>query len=423
MKIWFEMKLWKQVFIGLVAGVIVGVVFGEKASYVKPLGDIFIRLIQMIIVPLIFFSLVSGLTGMTDKVALSRVAIKSVVAFLTTTSLAITIGMVAAILFEPGVGISVSALHSADFKLPEVGVRVLDLTTVVNDMIPNNALSALVTGNILQVVFFSIFTGVILNMLGKDGESMVKALKVGARLVFKMISVIMHFAPYGAFALTASVVGKQGLSALQNLSTLVFTLISAMAVQYIIFGILIAIFGRISPFPFYKKSLEYQALAFSTSSSKATLPTTMNVCLNKMGISKNSTSFILPLGAAINMDGMAIYLGICTMFFVQIYGIQLTTLDYAIIMLTSTLGSIGAAGIPGGTLIMLPMVLAALNLPIEGIAFIAGIDRVLDMMRTTINITGDATITLIIDSSEGTLNKKLYNTPSSKISSHKELLS
>jgi hypothetical protein len=147
----------------------------------------------------------------------------------------------------------------------------------------------------------------------------------------------------------------------------------------------------------------------------------MDVCLNKMGISKNSTSFVLPLGAAINMDGMAIYLGICTMFFVQIYGIQLTTVDYIIIMLTSTLGSIGAAGIPGGTLIMLPMVLSALNLPIEGIAFIAGIDRVLDMMRTTINITGDATITLIIDSSEGTLNKKLYNTPSSKILDNKEL--
>lgn len=421
MKRWFGMKLWKQVLTGLIAGVIVGMVLGEKASYIKPLGDIFIRLIQMIIVPLIFFSLVTGLTGMTDRVSLSRVAIKSVIAFFITTSLAITIGMLAGIFFEPGVGISVSALHSENFKLPEVGARVLELTTVINDTIPNNALSALVTGNILQVVFFSIFTGVILNMLGKEGEPMIRGLKVGARLVFKMISVIMYCAPYGAFALTASVIGKQGLSALQNLSTLVFTLLSAMTVQYIIFGVLIAIFGRLSPFPFYRKSLEYQALAFSTSSSKATLPTTMDVCLNKMGISKNSTSFVLPLGAAINMDGMAIYLGICTMFFVQIYGIQLTTVDYIIIMLTSTLGSIGAAGIPGGTLIMLPMVLSALNLPIEGIAFIAGIDRVLDMMRTTINITGDATITLIIDSSEGTLNKKLYNTPSSKILDNKEL--
>jgi Na+/H+-dicarboxylate symporter len=421
MKTWLGMKLWQQVFLGLVAGIIVGAIFGEKASYVKPLGDIFIRLIQMIIVPLIFFSLVTGLTGMTDKAALSRVALKSIIAFLTTTSLAITIGMIAALLFKPGVGISPSALHSGSFQLPERSENAFSIYAIINDTIPNNALNALVSGQTLQVVFFSIFTGIVLNSMGKDGEPIIDALKVCARLVFKMITIIMNFAPYGAFALTASVIGKQGLSCLQNLATLVITLIVAMAVQYGIFGILIAFFARLSPLPFYKKSLEYQAVAFSTSSSKASLPTTMNVCLNKLGISKNSTSFVLPLGAAINMDGMAIYLGICTMFFVQIYGIQLNTMDYIIIMLTSTLGSIGAAGIPGGTLIMLPMVLSALHLPFEGIAFIAGIDRVLDMMRTTINITGDATITLIIDSSEGTINKKLYYTPSNQIVENKNL--
>jgi Na+/H+-dicarboxylate symporter len=414
------MKLWKQVFIGLVAGIIVGAIFGEKASYIKPLGDIFIRLIQMIIVPLIFLSLVSGLTGMTDKTALSRVTIKATAICLITTALAITIGIGTAILFEPGIGISVSALHEGTFVLPKVE-RTFDINTIISDAIPNNALSALVSGHILQVVFFSIFTGIILNMLGKEGEPMIHALKTSAKLVFKMISVIMHFAPYGAFALTASVIGKQGLSALENLATLVLTFISAMTIQYLIFGLLIMIFARLSPLPFYKKSLEYQAIAFSTSSSKATLPTTMNVCYNKLGISKNNTSFVLPLGAAINMVGMSIYLGLCTMFFVQIYGINLTATDYAIIMLTSTLGSIGAAGIPGGTLIMLPMVLSAINLPIEGIAFIAGIDRILDMTRTTINITGDATITLIVDSSEGTLDKKLYYTPSKKISANKEL--
>ena len=421
MKRWLRMKLWQQVLVGLLAGVVVGVIFGEKASYIKPMGDIFIRLIQMIIVPLIFFSLVTGLTGMTDKTALSRITIKSTIAFLTTTSLAITIGMLAAIWFKPGVGISPTALHASDFVLPTGAERGLSLDRIISDAIPNNALNALVSGHILQVVFFSIFTGIILNLLGEDGRAMIHALKVGARLVFKMISVIMQLAPYGAFALTAAVVGKQGIHALGNLAALVLTFLSAIAVQYIIFGILIAVFGRLSPFPFYKKSLEYQGLAFSTSSSKATLPTTMNVCVNKLGISKNSTAFVLPLGAAINMDGMAIYLGICTMFFVQIYGIHLTHVDYIIIMLTSTLGSIGAAGIPGGTLIMLPMVLSALNLPFEGIALIAGIDRILDMIRTTINITGDATITLIVDSSEGTLNKKIYYTPSHKLTENKDL--
>lgn len=415
------MQLWKQVFIGLVLGIIVGVAFGEGATVIKPIGDVFIRMIQMIIVPLIFLSLVTGLTGMTDKTALSRVATKSIIFFLATTSLAITIGMAAAIIFQPGAGILASSLHAGGFEFPSNVDRTLDFNRIINDAIPNNALNALVSGQILQVVFFSIFTGIVLNIMKKEAEPIIHGIKTCAKLVFKMVGVVMHLAPYGAFALTAAVVGKQGIGAMMGLATLVMTLISAMIVQYIIFGILIYVFGRISPFPFYKKSLEYQAIAFSTSSSKVTLPTTMDVCLNKMGISKNSTSFVLPLGAAINMDGMAIYLGICTMFFVQIYGIVLTPTDYVIIMLTSTLGSIGAAGIPGGTLIMLPMVLSALNLPFEGIAFIAGIDRILDMMRTTINITGDATITLIVDSSEGTLNEKLYYTPSSEITKHKDL--
>lgn len=421
MQRWLKLQLWKQVFIGLILGVIVGALLGEKATIIKPIGDIFIRMIQMIIVPLVFVSLVTGLTGMSDKTALSRVATKSIIWFLSTTSLAITIGMCAAILFKPGSGILVSSLHAGGFEFPSNTDKSLNLNRIINDTIPNNALSALVSGQILQVVFFSIFTGIILNTMGSAAEPIVGAIKTCAKLLFKMVSVVMNLAPYGAFALTAAVIGKQGLGALLSLATLVLTLVSAMAVQYIIFGVLIFLAGRISPLPFYKKSLEYQAIAFSTSSSKVTLPTTMDVCLNKMGISKNSTSFVLPLGAAINMDGMAIYLGICTMFFVQIYGITLYPMDYVIIMLTSTLGSIGAAGIPGGTLIMLPMVLSALNLPFEGIAFIAGIDRILDMMRTTINITGDATITLIVDSSEGTLNKELYYTPSDKITRHKDL--
>ena len=189
---------------------------------------------------------------------------------------------------------------------------------------------------------------------------------------------------------------------------LVITLLSAISIQYCVYGILIIIFARLSPGPFYKKSLEYQTLAFSTSSSKATLATTMDVCANKMGMSQNSTSFTLPLGAAINMDGMAIYLGICTLFFVQAYGITLSSFDYILIILTSTLGSIGAAGMPSGTIIMLPMVLSAINVPIDGIALIVGIDRILDMLRTTLNITGDATIALIVDKTEGTLNEETY---------------
>jgi Na+/H+-dicarboxylate symporter len=194
-----------------------------------------------------------------------------------------------------------------------------------------------------------------------------------------------------------------------SLSRLVFAITIAMVLQYLIFGLFIIVFCRMSPIPFYKKSFEYQSIALSTGSSKASLATTMKVCRQKLGISESSTSFILPLGASINMDGMAINLSLTTLFFAQMMGITLSISDYIVIILTSTLGSMGGAGIPGGSIVMLPMILSAVNIPIEGVAIIAGIDRVLDLLRTAINITGDATITLLIDSSEGTLDRDLYN--------------
>jgi Na+/H+-dicarboxylate symporter len=181
-----------------------------------------------------------------------------------------------------------------------------------------------------------------------------------------------------------------------------------MVCQYFVFGLLIIVFCRISPIPFYRKSIPYQALAFSTSSSKATLPTTMQICREQLGVSDTSASFILPLGASINMDGFAINLGLTTVFFAQMLGITLSLHDYVVIIITATLGSIGGAGLPGASLIMLPMVLSSVNIPIEGVAIMAGIDRILDMLRTTINITGDATITLIIDHNEGQLDEAKY---------------
>jgi Na+/H+-dicarboxylate symporter len=195
---------------------------------------------------------------------------------------------------------------------------------------------------------------------------------------------------------------------LQDLVKLILTVLLGMLIQYLFFGFFIYFFAKLSPFPFYRKSLEYQALAFSSSSSKAALSTTMKVCRENLGISNSNTSFVLPLGAAMNMDGMAIYLGICAIFFAQVTGVQLAIHDYLVIILTATVGSIGGAGIPGASMIMLPMILNAINVPLEGVALIAGIDRILDMIRTTINITGDATVTLIIDKNEGTLDEEIY---------------
>jgi len=411
--LWKKTEFWQKITAGLVLGVIAGVIFEGDAIVLKPIGDIFIRLIKMIIVPLIYLSIVIGMTGISDSSSLSRLSIKSIVAFLFTTSFAIVIGLTTAYILQPGKGINLAGLG---FPLGERSSAThFDGIALLYDAIPDNALNALVSGKLLQVVFFSFFTGIIINQLGKEKKLIVTGFQLAAKVVFKMIHLILKLAPYGAFALTASIVGTQGIGALQNLGMLVFSLITAMSVQYIIFGIMIWAFVRVSPMPFYKKSLEYQSLAFSTSSSKATLATTMDVCKNKLGVSKNSTSFVLPLGAAINMDGMAIYLGICTLFFAQAYNIDLTTTDYLLIILTATLGSIGAAGMPSGTIIMLPMVLSAINIPIEGVAFIAGIDRILDMMRTTLNITGDAAITMIVDASEKTFNKTIYNTDSSNL--------
>ncbi len=412
-KFWQNIEFWQKITAGLILGIIVGVIFEENAIVLKPIGDVFIRLIKMIIVPLIYLSIVIGMTGIQDSSSLSRLSLKSIIAFLCTTSFAIVIGLATAYLLKPGIGINLEALG-----FPRAASRSsagFDGVALLYDAIPDNALNALVSGKLLQVVFFSFFTGIIINQLGREKKPIVKGFQLAARVVFKMIHLILKLAPYGAFALTASIVGTQGIGAITNLGMLIFSLITAMSVQYLIFGLMIFAFARVSPIPFYKKSLEYQSLAFSTSSSKATLATTMDVCSNKLGISKNSTSFVLPLGAAINMDGMAIYLGICTLFFAQAYNIDLATVDYVIIILTSTLGSIGAAGMPSGTIIMLPMVLSSVGIPIEGIAFIAGIDRILDMMRTTLNITGDATITLLVDASEKTFNKTIYNTESSKL--------
>lgn len=398
------MKLWHKVVLGLVFGIAFGWYVPEGVLYIKPIGDIFLCLIKMVIAPLIFFSLVSGITSMADPQSLSRISIKATTAFLGTTFFAVLFGISIALLLKPGIGIKM------DFGLSQSELKATSFSIVeffVNS-VPNNVVGSFAEGNIIQVVFFAIFTGVVLNKMG-DSVTQIKTLFHSmSQIILKMISIISKISPYAAFALIAWAVGTQGIDIMISLSKLVIAVVIAMLAQYLIFGILILVFCRISPIPFYKKSLEYQILAFSTSSSKATLPTAMRVCREHLGVSEASTSFVLPLGASLNMNGFAINLGLATIFFAQLLGITLGVYEYLIIILTSTFGSIGGAGIPGASLIMLPMVLSSVNLPIEGVAILAGIDRILDMLRTTINITGGAAITLIIDHSEGSFNREKY---------------
>lgn len=402
-------KLWHKVALGLVLGIIYGVMNGENTTYVKPVGDLFLNAINMIIVPLIFFSLVTGITGVSDPSSLGRIGIKACLIYLATTTFAIITGISLAVLLKPGVGSSLDLSSLSTTTINTSMIKDFSFTKMFTGIIPTNAIRAMAEGNMLQVVFFSIFTGVtILHLENNLKKKLIDIFQMLSQLVFKMVSLIIQFSPYGAFALTAWIVGTQGTGVLTDLLKLIGTVLTGMTAQYLILGTFIYLFAKLSPLPFYKKSFEYQTLAFSTSSSKATLATTMKVCREKLGISNTSTSFVLPLGAAMNMDGMAIYLGMCTVFFAQVSGIDLTSHDYVVIIITATIGSIGGAGVPGSSMIMLPMILTAVHIPIEGVALIAGIDRILDMIRTTINITGDAAVTLIVDKSEGKLDKETY---------------
>ena len=406
---YFSIKLWHKVALGLIIGIAYGVLNGENAIIIKPVGDLFLNAINMIIVPLIFFSLIAGITSVSDPSSLGRIGLKSCMAYLVTTTFAIITGLVLANLMKPGVGSSLDLSTLSIASIDTSMVKEFSFIKLITGVVPSNAIRAMAEGNMLQVVFFSIFTGVtILKVESSLRKRLIDIFQMLSQLIFKMVAIIIQFSPYGAFALTGWIVGTQGTGVLHDLLKLIGTVITGMTIQYIFFGIFIYFFAKLSPFPFYRKSFEYQTLAFSTSSSKATLATTMKVCREKLGISNTSTSFVLPLGAAMNMDGMAIYLGMCTVFFAQVSGIDLAFHDYIIIIITATVGSIGGAGVPGASMVMLPMILTAVHIPIEGVALIAGIDRILDMIRTTINITGDATVTLIIDKTEGNLNEETY---------------
>ncbi len=416
------MKLWQKVIIGMVLGIIFGWLMNANGpfqftegktylkSYLQPWGNTFISLIKMVVIPLIFFSLISGVTSMTDQGAFKRVGFKAVVAFLSTAVFAVIIGLVFGTIFQPGKGVNLEGLlESTGAARDATKAQEFNLGKLLSDIVPENVVGAMSNNDhILQVVLFAIFTAITINVMGEKVKLIRDFCQTSATLIFKMIESIMSLAPYGVFALMAPLVSSQGLSILSDLTVLIVCVASALFVQYLLFGVMVAVFGKMSPMPFYKKMLEAQSFAFSTSSSKATLPTAMRVLNERLGVSKTSTSFVLPLGASINMDGTAIYLGICSLFFAQALGIEFHFHEYLLLILTATLGSIGAAGIPGGSIIMMGMVFTSVGIPVEGVGVILGIDRILDMLRTTVNITGDSVITMLVDKSEGTLDQEMY---------------
>ncbi|MDZ5762015.1 Dicarboxylate/amino acid:cation symporter [Candidatus Cyrtobacter comes] len=399
----FKFRLWQKVIIGMLLGILFGHFAGKDASILKPIGDIYISLIKMIVIPLVFFAVLYGITSLSDAETFGRLGLKAVCIYFCTTVFAVTTGMVFANIFKPGIGVELPS-GLTGIVTPETK----SLISIFVGMVPSNPIKAMAEGNTVQVVIFAFLTGFSLITIGDKGKPLRDIIVSATNLMFKMVGLVISLTPYGVFALMAHVVGEHGFGIIGTLGKFALVVCGALAFHYCVYGIVVFLSG-LNPFIFYKKMTNAQMLAFATASSKATLVTAMSDLRNKMGVSKQSASFILPLGASMNMDATSIYFGICSVFFAQMFGVDLSLTQYVIIIFASTVGSIGAAGFPGGGIIMMGMVLSSVGLPLDGIYLIIGIDRFLEMLRTTINITGDCMVTLIVDNMEGTLNKKIYN--------------
>lgn len=408
---WRSMMLWKQIVIALVLGVLVGVVLNmtgneSTASMIKYIGTMFISAIKMLIVPLVFVSLVCGMTSVTDLARMGRIGVKSVVFYLGTTAFAITIGLGMAILFQPGASVDLSAAVAMEPKAAPPFIETLIA------IIPKNPVAAAADGNVLQIIFFAIVFGLAINLAGKPAEPIRNFFDSLNTVVLKLTEIVISFAPYGVFALMVWVAGTYGLSLLLPLGKIIIALyLGCILHALIVYGGLITFLARLNPVRFFQGVVEPQIVAFTSTSSSGTLPVTMSAAQKNLGVNKSVASFTLPLGATINMDGTAMYQGVAALFVAQAFGVELGMTEYVTIILTSTLASIGTAGVPGAGLVTLSLVLTAVGLPLEGVAIIAGIDRILDMARTSLNVTGDCTCAVVVAKSEDQIDLDAYNTP------------
>ncbi|KYG29281.1 dicarboxylate/amino acid:cation symporter [Alkalihalobacillus trypoxylicola] len=397
------MNLTKKILIALVAGALVGLgfnifvpeaVFNGFDEYLfTPLGQIFLNLIMMVVVPLVLFSIILGAAGLGDPKALGRIGGKALIYFMATSVIALSLAISLAYLIqpgEPGLMGDLDETYQAD-EAPPV------METLLN-IIPQNPIEAMASGEMLQIIAFAILVGLALGRLGEKTKGIVKLVEQGNEVMMFLVGIAMKLAPYGAFGLIASAIGKLGLSVLQSMLAYMFTIIIALILHTIItYGGAVAIFAKRNPIEHFKAYIPVMAVAFSTSSSNATLPTAMKVTEQDLKVSKPVTSFVVPLGATINMDGTAIMQAVATVFIAQVFAVSLSFMDLLTIILTATLASIGTAGVPGVGMIMLAMVLSSVGLPVEGITLVLAVDRILDMMRTAVNVTGDSACAVIID--------------------------
>lgn len=395
------MNLSIKILIALVLSVICGLVAGADALpfinwWIAPIGTIFLNLIKMVIVPIVFFSLVVGMTSLGDISKLGRIGVKTILLYLVTTAIAIVIGFGVAGIVQPGLGLVMTSAEAVTVK------EAPSIMQVFVAMVPTNPVASMAKAEILPLIVFSLFVGVgILQVGGERAKTLIDLFDAGAEVSYKIIGIVMKFAPYGVFALLLPVVAKNGPAVLLPL----LSVIACVAVGCVIHAVLVystlaRVWGGHTPLQFFRGMSEAMLIAFTTCSSAAALPVNMKNCQEKLGVRRDVSSFVLPLGATINMDGTALYMGVCSLFIANVFGVDLTLGQMAMIVLTGTLASIGTAGVPGAGIIMLAMVLQSVGLPMEGLALVAGIDRILDMFRTCLNITGDAAVTIVMDQEE-----------------------
>lgn len=409
-----------KILIWMCAGFILGSLINAVASdvafiqdyivngFFHVVGALFISLLKMLVVPLVTFSLICGVCGLGDIGKLGRVGLRAFLLFLLTTALAITLATTVASIVGPGEGFELQEGATTEFVPPEAP----PLTQVIIDLVPSNPIAAYAEGNMLQIIFFTILFAVCILMVGERGKPIADAAERLNDVMMQVVTVVMHIAPYGVFALMAKTFSLQG-------PGLILPMISYFAVVAIVLllhaggtlMLLLKFFSGLNPLTFLKKMRTAQVFAFSTSSSNATIPVTLRSVEKRLGVDNSTASFVVPFGATINMDGTAIMQGVATVFIANVYGIDLGITGYLTVIGMAVLASIGTAGVPGVGLIMLAMVLHQVGLPVEGIALIMGVDRLLDMMRTAVNVTGDGVITTIVAKKENSISLETFNDP------------
>lgn len=427
-----SMGLTSKIFIGLLTGALFGIFLNYviPAGYVKDqvivegilyvLGQGFIRLMQMLVVPLVFCSLVCGSMSIGDTKKLGTVGVKTLVFYLCTTAIAITVALSIGNLINPGIGLDMSAVQVADTAVQTT--EATSLTDTLLNIIPTNIFYSLTNGVMLQVIVFALIVGVILAKLGDRTETVSNFFTQFNDIMMEMTMMIMKLAPFGVFCLIARTFANIGFSAFVPMLKYMGAVLLALAVQcFIVYLGLLKVFTGLNPIIFIRNFFPVMAFAFSTATSNATIPMSIDTLAAKMGVSKRISSFTVPLGATINMDGTAIMQGVAVVFAAQAYGINLDLMDYITVIGTATLASIGTAGVPSVGLVTLTMVFNSVGLPVEAIGLIMGIDRILDMSRTAVNITGDAVCTTIVASMNKAVDREVYNTSLNKPTAEAEV--